>query len=120
MNMDMLENKKIRDKINELDTLPEAYHPNMASKWSLLEAGLDGKDNRKIIEWKRIAVAAVLLMMVGSAFVLFNYKETSQLGEKSSVIKNASTQFTLSEANVLSMTELESVQKMKEEAQQIE
>jgi hypothetical protein len=114
--MDMLENKKIREKINSLDELPESYHPNMASKWSLLEAGLDGNDNKRIIAWKRIAVAAVLLMIAGSAFVLFNYKQTSQLSEKSTVIKNAST---LSEANVpnastsLSMTEQQLVLEIK-------
>jgi hypothetical protein len=108
--MDMLENKKVRDKINELDTLPEAYHPNMASKWSLLEAGLDGNDNdnRKVIAWKRIAVAAVLLMMVGSAFVLFDYKETSPVSEKSSVIKPA-----------IKLTELQPVHKMKEKAKPV-
>jgi hypothetical protein len=115
--MDMLENKKIRDKINGLKELPETYHPNMASKWSLLEAGLDGKnkDNRKVIAWKRIAIAAVLVLMAGSAFVLFNYKDASQLSEKSPVIKNAAT---LSEANVLnastslSMTEPQPVKKV--------
>jgi hypothetical protein len=119
--MDMLENKKIRDKINGLDELPENYHPNMASKWSLLEAGLDGKDkgNRKVIAWKRMAVAAVLVMMAGSAFVLFNYKAASQLSEKSTVVKSASTEFTLSEANVLSMTEPQPVPEMKEEPKPI-
>jgi hypothetical protein len=122
--MDMLENKKIRDKINSLDELPESYHPNMASKWSLLEAGLERNDNdkRKVIAWKRITVAAVLLMMAGSAFVLFNYKETSQLSEKSTVIESAPT---LSEANVpnastsLSMTEQQSVPEMKKDLQGI-
>lgn len=116
--MDMLENKKIREKINALDELPETYHPNMASKWSLLEAGLDGKDNdnRKAIAWKRIAVAAVLLMMAGSAFVLLNYKETSQISERSMVIKNAST--TLNASTPLSMTE-QPIQKVKEESQPI-
>src|SRR5687767_12588056 len=85
--MDMLENKKIREKINALDELPETYHPNIASKWSLLEAGLNGNDNRKIIVWKRISVAAVLVMLAGSTFVLINYKEDSQVSEKSTVIK---------------------------------
>jgi hypothetical protein len=114
--MDMLENKKIRDKINSLDELPENYHPNMASKWSLLEAGLDGNENRKVIAWKHIAVAAVLVMMAGSAFVLLNYQETSQLSEKSTVIKNAST---LSKANVPGRTESQPVQEMKEEPQPV-
>src|SRR5436190_415431 len=117
--MDMLENKKIREKINALDELPKTYHPNMASKWSLIEAGLDGNDNKKIIAWKRIAVAAVLVMMAGSTFVFLNYKEDSRLSEKSPVIKNASTEFTVSKANVLSITKLKPVVKMKEDLQAV-
>jgi hypothetical protein len=109
--MDMLENKKIREKINALDTLPETYHPNMASKWSLLEAGLDGKDNRRIIAWKRMAVAAALIMLVGSSFFFFNYnnyKSTSQVSEKLPPVKQR-----------IKLTELQPAQMIKKDLQPV-
>lgn len=68
--MEKQQDKVIRDRLNALDTLPEGYMPNLASKWSVLEAGLENKRKKPVIIWKYVAAAAMLLMIGGASLLL--------------------------------------------------
>lgn len=69
--MDRSEDKIISEKIGSVDTLPEGYEPNLESKWSVLETGLNKQQKKGfVISWPRIAAAAVLLLIGGGASLL--------------------------------------------------
>lgn len=68
--MEKLQDKVIRDRLNALDTLPEGYTPNLASKWSVLEAGMENKRKKPVVIWKYVAAAAMLLMVGGASLLL--------------------------------------------------
>lgn len=53
-----------------MDTLPEGYAPSLESKWSMLEAGLNGSRRRTGFAWKPFAAAAMLLMLGGAGLIL--------------------------------------------------
>lgn len=71
--MEILEDNIIQNKLNSLDTLPESYTPNLDSKWSMLEAGLEG-NKKTIATWKPIAAAALLLLLGGATLLLQQIK----------------------------------------------
>lgn len=71
--MEMLEDNIVQSKLNSLDTLPEGYTPNLESKWSMLEAGLEGNAKRTVA-WKPIAAAAVVLILGGATLLLQQLK----------------------------------------------
>jgi hypothetical protein len=72
--MEMWEDNIIKTKLEGMDTLPEGYAPNLESKWSMLEAGLDGNRKQKGFVWKPYAAAAMLLMLGGPAILLMRPK----------------------------------------------
>lgn len=76
--MENLENNIIENKINSLGTLPEGYTPNLDSKWSMLEAGLQGNSRSPFI-WKPFAAAAILLLLGGSILLMQQIKQKSLL-----------------------------------------
>ncbi|MES2558144.1 MAG: hypothetical protein V4590_00270 [Bacteroidota bacterium] len=71
--METLEDNIVQHKLSSLDTLPEGYTPNLESKWSMLEAGFDG-NKKRIVAWKPIAAAALLLFLGGAALLLQQIK----------------------------------------------
>lgn len=71
--MEMLEDNIVQNKLNSLDTLPEGYTPNLESKWSMLEAGLEA-NTKTVITWKPIAAAALLLLLGGATLLLQQIK----------------------------------------------
>ncbi|MES2780358.1 MAG: hypothetical protein V4651_10725 [Bacteroidota bacterium] len=72
--MELLENNIVQKKLNSLDTLPDGYTPNLESKWSMLEAGLEG--NKKTASpWKPIYAAALILFLGGAALLLQQIKQ---------------------------------------------
>jgi hypothetical protein len=72
--MEILEDKIVRNKLGGMDTLPEGYAPNLESKWSMLEAGLNGNSRKTVFAWKPYAVAAMLLILGGAALILMRPK----------------------------------------------
>lgn len=78
--MEMSDDNIIKQKINSLDFLPAGYEPNIESKWNLIEAGLDeGKKKGIIINWYRIAIAAMLLIIGGGSLLFMNMNSQNQL-----------------------------------------
>jgi len=61
------ESEIIASKLAELNVLPNDYQPNLDSKWALLEATLDVKDNEKKrgVFWMRSAAALLLFGLFG-------------------------------------------------------
>jgi hypothetical protein len=59
--MESLENKIIQDKINTLDSLPAGYQTSLAGKWELIEASLEGKQNKRPL-WYWSSAAAILII----------------------------------------------------------
>jgi hypothetical protein len=60
------DDKLVQSKLNSLDTLPEGYTPNIASKWTLIEEALDERRTDRIAFRKiflRIAACLVLLLI---------------------------------------------------------
>jgi hypothetical protein len=78
--MEMWEDNIIEQKLNGLDKLPEGYAPNLELKWSVLEAGLEGKSRKKPFAWKRYAIAAMLLMLGGAGFRMLRPAATHTTG----------------------------------------
>ena len=62
--MENWENKLIADKLNSLEELPEGYSPNMASKWEIIQSGLQQKRKRVHVAWW---IAFVLALLTGLA-----------------------------------------------------
>lgn len=76
--MEILEDNIVQHKLNRLDTLPEGYTPNLDSKWSMLEAGLEG--NKKTASaWKPMAAAALVLLLGGGILLLQQIKQRQPL-----------------------------------------
>jgi hypothetical protein len=76
--MEITDNKRIAARLDELDTLPAGYTPNLDSKWELLEASLDGqrKTKRRALVWVRAAAA---LLLCASLALLLPDAETKHL-----------------------------------------
>ncbi len=66
--METTQDKKIREKLDSLDTLPEGYNPSLDSKWELLLAGQPKKKTRQPYFWYAAAASVVLLLTFGYLF----------------------------------------------------
>lgn len=65
------ENKLIADKLESLDCLPEGYHPDMDSKWALLEETMNERESAGFrVNKIWMNVAACLLILVASIWLL--------------------------------------------------
>lgn len=71
-----MDNRTIAAKLDELDTLPAGYAPNLESKWSVLEASLEGKKSgrKTFLVWARIA--AILLICLSVTWLFLPRPET--------------------------------------------
>jgi hypothetical protein len=75
--MENQEKKSIAEKLDSLVDLPEGYHPNLNSKWSLLEESLH---NRSVIrkradnKWIKVAACILILFSVG-VWIMFRKNE---------------------------------------------
>lgn len=77
--MENSDNRSIAAKLEELDTLPAGYQPNLDSKWTLLEASLEGqnKTKRAIVLWTR--AAAVLIIFTLAILLLMPHAQPKQM-----------------------------------------
>jgi hypothetical protein len=66
------EDNIIREKLEELQELPGNYTPNLASKWSVLEAALEDKPKRRMWAGWKWAAAAAFLGLLSVGFLLNN------------------------------------------------
>jgi|GEM_PF-3296821 len=66
--MERWENNIIADKLNSLQDLPDGYAPNIASKWELIQAGLDGKKKRSKRGWFAGVSILALLIVCGTIY----------------------------------------------------
>lgn len=68
--MKPLENK-LKAKLDALDDLPEDYHPNLNSKFGLIQQSLQPKKQQRkaVAYWSSVAVAASLLLIGGLLFI---------------------------------------------------
>jgi hypothetical protein len=66
--MEDMENKWIALKLEELDTLPEGYKPNLTSKWDLLEASMENRNKHHLAMYKWLRAAAVVtgILLLGN------------------------------------------------------
>lgn len=62
---------KLKAKLDALDDLPEDYHPNLNSKFGLIQQSLQPKKQQRkaVAFWSSIAVAASLLLIGGLLFI---------------------------------------------------
>lgn len=60
--MEIMDDRTIAEKLEELATLPAGYAPNLASKWDLLEASLERQSDKKRTLFVLARVAAVLVL----------------------------------------------------------
>lgn len=67
--MEAMQDKRIREKINRLDTLPDGYAPSLDRKWELLQAGKPHKQEKPLYFW--YAAAASFLLLLGFGFMLW-------------------------------------------------
>jgi len=84
--MKPLENK-LKAKLDALDDLPEDYHPNLNSKFGLIQQSLQPKKQQRkaIVYWSSVAVAASLLLIGGLLFIRPAIKKKVPLADASNL-----------------------------------
>ncbi|MES2689477.1 MAG: hypothetical protein V4658_03690 [Bacteroidota bacterium] len=85
--METVENKNIRQKINAVTDLPVGYTPNLESKWDLLEAGFNKKENKAVGFYIRYisGIAAALLLIGGAGlYIIKNNKPVARQVQQAS------------------------------------
>lgn len=70
--MEAWENKLIADKLNSLQDLPEGYAPNIASKWEIIQSGLQSNRRRIHAGWW---IAFCFILITGLMIWIFSEKE---------------------------------------------
>jgi len=70
--MENLENKIIASKLEELNTLPQDYQPNLDSKWALIESSLDAgsEEKKRLFVWMPAAASVLIFSFFGVLFFL--------------------------------------------------
>jgi hypothetical protein len=89
--MQHLENNKIAESLHSLEAFPEGYQPNLEAKWQILEAGLPSE--AKIFSWKRLMVAAILLLLAGACIFVYTNSNQTKPEIASAIIKQPETVF---------------------------
>ncbi len=79
----------IAEKLNELNSLPESYQPNIDSKWQIIEESLNesGKE-RKFYFRNLIRIAAIFLIVFISVAIWMMNKTERKSNEKNSLAGN--------------------------------
>lgn len=99
MDMNKRYNDMIRTKLDSLDTLPEGYKPNLASKWEVLEAALGEQPERRtpMLVWiRRVSAVAAALLLIGGSGVLLINRPVKPAKQKAVLAAPAAHQETLS------------------------